>query len=499
MKDKTIKEKRQKYVENNPVNPAQLTITATEAMQSSPQPSLHGLSPKLLGYEVTPQHPSSQAFLKQQQQQYNIERMHNNIHNNNILNNSIPIASSSSTSYQLPLVGIKYISSKQSYGLKKADLLSQLPFELISVIFIYLDTKDMVQLGSVNKYWKQLTNNSDDWYRRMHLHGWAIRLPDHWKQYITSKNQIDWRYWYMQRYQLSKRWHFGQATANYLLGHEDSVYCIQFDDRKIVSGSRDRTIRIWDIESFQCIRTLTGHEGSVLCLQYNEKYLVSGSSDFTVIVWSMQTLQQLMRIRGHTAKISDVCFNDKYIVSASKDTTIRVSSLRTGRLIHLIQAHSAAVNSVKLYKSTIVSASRDNVIKFWDINTGLCIRQFVGHEAGFSCIQYDGRFIVSGSNDQTIKVWNSMTGECLMTLEGHTGLVRALSFSNGRIVSAGYDQSIRVWDMASKTCLLNFQSGHTSWVFDVKFDEKRIISAGHDRRILVMNFTQGLDTRFICQ
>ena len=60
------------------------------------------------------------------------------------------------------------------------------------------------------------------------------------------------------------------------------VYCLQYDDAKIVSGLRDNTIKMWDRANLSCIRILNGHTGSVLCLQYDDKVIISGSSDSTV-------------------------------------------------------------------------------------------------------------------------------------------------------------------------------------------------------------------------
>ncbi|PIO32025.1 hypothetical protein AB205_0092660 [Aquarana catesbeiana] len=60
------------------------------------------------------------------------------------------------------------------------------------------------------------------------------------------------------------------------------VYCLQYDDQKIVSGLRDNTIKIWDKNTLECKRVLTGHTGSVLCLQYDERVIITGSSDSTV-------------------------------------------------------------------------------------------------------------------------------------------------------------------------------------------------------------------------
>lgn len=60
------------------------------------------------------------------------------------------------------------------------------------------------------------------------------------------------------------------------------VYCLQYDDDKIISGLRDNTIKVWRRSDLKCSKTLVGHTGSVLCLQYDERIIASGSSDSTV-------------------------------------------------------------------------------------------------------------------------------------------------------------------------------------------------------------------------
>ncbi|KAI8067528.1 WD40-repeat-containing domain protein [Gongronella butleri] len=378
------------------------------------------------------------------------------------------------------------------------DFISQLPNELIHQIVRHLDVHDLLTLGLLSHRWRTISLVGAEWHRLMQWRAWKFHLPSYLQPYVTL-DRIDWRYWYMQRHRLEQRWRLGQVSASYLLDHTDGVYCVQFDDRKVVSGSRDCTIKIWDAVSFQCVRTLVGHDGSVLCLQYNQDYLISGSSDMTLIVWCMRTLQQVKRITGHTAKISDLCFNDKYVISGARDNMIRITRVGTWETVRVIHnAHSGHVNAVKMHGSMFVSASKDSTIKLWDIESGQPLQQFNGHTHPVTCVAFDGSTIVSGSQDNTIRIWNAKTGECVRTLEGHLGLVRALSFSQGRIVSASYDQSIRVWDMETGLCTLNFQSGHSRWVFDVKFDEKRIVSASQDHRILVMDFANGIDTRCIC-
>ncbi|BGP04453.1 hypothetical protein JCM10049v2_000254 [Rhodotorula toruloides] len=315
---------------------------------------------------------------------------------------------------------------------------------------------------------------------------------------------LDWPRLYRDRWLLERRWQRGKPSWSWFEGHTDSVYCIQFDERKIISGSRDQTIRVWDIASGTTIHTLTGHEGSVLCLQYDSSILVTGSSDSRVIVWDLVgdeatgkgKYEQKMTLVGHAMGVLDLCFDDKWIVSCSKDTTTRVWNRSTGELYRVLQGHRGPVNAVQLHGDHVLTASGDALMKLWDLHTGQTIRTFSGHSRGLACVHWapSGSHFVSSSNDKTIKLWNAETGECVRTFVGHTDLVRGLAYDekSKMIVSGGYDRSTRVWDAETGREIHKFKS-HASLVFDVAFDASRIISSSHDKRILLMNFGVGLD------
>ncbi|GAA5918367.1 hypothetical protein JCM1841_002190 [Sporobolomyces salmonicolor] len=319
---------------------------------------------------------------------------------------------------------------------------------------------------------------------------------------------LDWPRLFRDRWLLEGRWEKGKPSWNWLEGHEDSVYCVQFDEKKVISGSRDKTIRIWDLASGTTTRTLTGHEGSVLCLQYDDQVLISGSSDSRILVWDLVgeegtgrgKYEVKMSLVGHAMGVLDLCFDDKWIVSCSKDTTTRVWNRQTGELYRTLSGHRGPVNAVALRSDQVITASGDALMKLWDLHTGQTLRTFTGHSRGLACVSWapSGREFVSGGNDKVIKLWNAETGECVRTFEGHQDLVRSLSFDeqSRRIVSASYDRSTRVWDADTGEMKTRYRS-HASLVFDVAFDASRIVSSSHDQRILVMDFGAGLDvTKF---
>ena len=105
------------------------------------------------------------------------------------------------------------------------------------------------------------------------------------------------------------------------------MYCLQYDDHKIVSGLRDNTIKMWDRQTLQQYsKVLTGHTGSVLCLQYDDKVIISGSSDSTVRVWDVETGEMVNTLIHHCEAVLHLSFNFKngMMVTCSKDRSIAV-------------------------------------------------------------------------------------------------------------------------------------------------------------------------------
>ncbi|KAG1752207.1 WD40 repeat-like protein [Suillus lakei] len=342
---------------------------------------------------------------------------------------------------------------------------------------------------------------------------------------------------------LERRWRDprGEPRVMRIEGHGDSVYCLDFDSRRIITGSRDRTIKVWCIRTGECLATFEAHLGSVLCLKFEKDFdakrsfsrrsfsrgagsngeeegddaneganeggeeeeeshgmMVSGSSDCTVRVWDLYAKNRGSSIRadvrailrGHSGGVLDLRMDENWIVSCSKDALINVYCRSTLTLHAVLQGHEGPVNAIGLEGGRVVSASGDGRMMLWDAASGRCERVFEGHERGLACIEFKDDLILSGSNDCTIKLWRASTGECLHTFAGHTLLVRALCFDpkTGYVVSASYDRSVRVWELVRE-----FRDLHASHIFDVKFDVGRIVSTSHDQKIVVLDFTNGIE------
>lgn len=298
---------------------------------------------------------------------------------------------------------------------------------------------------------------------------------------------------YKQKRKLEENWNLGKFKPFQLPhqdhpeeAHKECVYTIQYSGKYLVSGSRDRTLRIWDLETQRLIgEPLTGHTGSVLCLQFDESekedIIVSGSSDTDVILWKFSTGEMIKKLpRAHKESVLNLKFDERFLVTCSKDKTIKIwnrHELRPGdkdypirnirgggkcpsyivdlascatplkrghnlstnpneplekyTLIMTIDTHGAAVNAIHIYKDQLVSASGDRSLKVFNIHSGVCTANCQGHTKGIACVQYDGKRIVSGSSDNTIRIYDPITQVEVACLQGHAHLVRTIQAAFG--------------------------------------------------------------------
>ena len=205
--------------------------------------------------------------------------------------------------------------------------------------------------------------------------------------------------------------------------------------------------------------TLKGHSNWVMSVSFSPdvKRIVSGSHDNTVKVWDAATGQETLALKGHSNGVSSVSFSPdgKLIVSGSSDKTVKVWDATTGQETLTLKGHSGYVYSVSFSPDgqRIVSGSLDNTVKVWDAATGQETLTLKGHSGYVSSVSFspDGQRIVSGSADNTVKVWDAATGQETLTLKGHSDPVNSVSFSpdGQRIVSGSDDNTMKVWDAAT--------------------------------------------------
>ena len=227
------------------------------------------------------------------------------------------------------------------------------------------------------------------------------------------------------------------------------------DGKRIVTGSWDKTAKVWDANTGQELMTLKGHEGGVISASYNPdgQRIVTGNSDKTAKVWDAKTGTELMTLTGHEGGLRSAVYssNGARIVTASGDKTAKVWDANTGQELLTLKGHENQVWSAAYSADgqRIVTASWDRTAKVWNADTGQELLTLKGHDSGVNSAAYssDGQWIVTGSGDKTAKVWDAKTGKELITLKGHESGLMSAAYSPGgkRIATAGGDGIVQIY------------------------------------------------------
>ncbi|TAQ86854.1 hypothetical protein B7494_g4816 [Chlorociboria aeruginascens] len=305
------------------------------------------------------------------------------------------------------------------------------------------------------------------------------------------------------------------------------ITCLQFDDDKILTGSDDTRIHVYDTKTGELRKKLEGHEGGVWALQYEGNVLVSGSTDRSVRVWDIEKGLCTQVFHGHTSTVrclqilmpvesgemrggKPVMVPEKpLIITGSRDSQLRVWKLpeqgskryiQTGPpandadcpyFLRVLSGHTHSVRAIAAHQDVLVSGSYDNTVRVWKISTGETVHRLQGHTMKVYSVVLDHKRnrCISGSMDNFVKIWSLETGACLRTLEGHTSLVGLLDLRDDRVVSAAADSTLRVWDPQNGTCK-NILSAHTGAITCFQHDGHKIIS-GSDRTLKMWDVRTG--------
>jgi len=289
----------------------------------------------------------------------------------------------------------------------------------------------------------------------------------------------------------------GGWQFNTLKGHEHFVRSVTFspDGRHILSGSRDKTLKLWDLKTGNCLRTFAGHDGNVKSVTFSPdgRYALSGSSDQTMRLWNLATGVCMRTFKGHKFDVASVAFSPdgRLAVSGSGDKTLRLWDVATGVRLRTFLGHDRGVLSVVFSPDGryVLSGSFDKTLRLWKVGTGGCLRTFEGSSWNVESVAFspDGHFALSCS-EKTVMLWEVESGECIRTFEGHTDWITSVAFSpNGRyaISSQGSDfrseYILKLWEVETGKCLNTFE-GHEKKINSVAFspDGHLIVSGGDD-------------------
>lgn len=237
-----------------------------------------------------------------------------------------------------------------------------------------------------------------------------------------------------------------------------TVACLSGDNRLLFTSCEDKKIKVWDAYSGKKLsKPLSGHLGLVNSLITNGdgSKLISASRDQTIKIWNISN--SICKIShtliGHQGYVYDISTSADWQVLASggSDRSIILWKISDGEIIHSINQHSGFVRALEFFEggNLLVSGGKEGILYIWDWKSKKLVKQLESHTAPITCLKVstDNKYLASGSEDSIIKLWDLSSGNLVETLAGHSGMINSLAFSPDQplLASASEDQTIRIW------------------------------------------------------
>ena len=277
-----------------------------------------------------------------------------------------------------------------------------------------------------------------------------------------------WKTVYCERLLVERNWRKGRFTSKTLKvrapshsknthevhrltviqGHTNGVMCLQYHTALtnpsypvLITGSYDRTVRVWNLDTGTEVRTLRGHTRAVRALQFDQMLLFTGAMDGTVRMWNWRAGECLRVLEGHTDGVISLNYNGYLLASGSADSTIQVWNFRTGTKF-VLRGHTEWVNSVVLWDGKTSPSEMDpTAIPSFTKSMGKG-RSTSPHQIHSTTTTTNpapgssgdgdkpdiepGTMLFSSSDDMTIKLWDLNTQSCIRTFEGHKAHVQSI-------------------------------------------------------------------------
>eukprot|EP00656_Telonema_subtile_P056951 TRINITY_DN9256_c0_g1_i2.p1 TRINITY_DN9256_c0_g1~~TRINITY_DN9256_c0_g1_i2.p1 ORF type:complete len:656 (+),score=194.49 TRINITY_DN9256_c0_g1_i2:44-2011(+) len=244
---------------------------------------------------------------------------------------------------------------------------------------------------------------------------------------------------------------------------------------KVVMGTSESVVYTWDLQKLsekpqpgedpavedkrRGPHVHVGHSGPVYSANFSpdNRFLLTGSEDKTARLWSLETDSCLVAYKGHNYPVWDAKFAPLgvYFATASHDRTARIWSCDHIHPLRILAGHLSDVDCLAWHPNCnyLATGSSDKTLRLWDIQSGQCVRLFTGHHGSLTCCSISpcGGYLASAGEDSNVMLWDLGSGKRVASYQGHTKTVWSLDFSQESAVlaSGSADGTVRLWDVAS--------------------------------------------------
>jgi WD40 repeat protein len=266
-------------------------------------------------------------------------------------------------------------------------------------------------------------------------------------------------------------------------GHDAAIQAVAFsaDGASLVTASIDQTARLWNIATGEFLRELKGHADGVTSVAFSaDGRVVTGSSDRTLRIWDVAGEPRPLR---HDRDVMTAAFDatGSRVVTASADKTARIWDAATGTMLRELP-HKSQVDEASFSPDNALILTRsENMVRVWDAVTG-DMRRELRDDGGI----FGARFIADGTSTHVVlifgkhaAIWDAVSGTLVRELKNHSGGFGSPAVSaDGRRIADHYGDHARIWDAATGTLVRDITSpGGSVWSTALSPDGKRLVTA----------------------
>ena len=353
------------------------------------------------------------------------------------------------------------------------------------------------------------------------------------RSYVTAGNSLLFRHWLLDEDAVNPVRSWG--------GHDQVVSSIDIDSTGtyMVSGSMDKTVKVWSLGGYYCTHNFRGHSAAVTAVRFQprEQRVISVSQDFEIKVWCLATHKCLATFKDHLATINAVAFiNNTTLISAGNDQILNFWDLQQMRLSRQLPVFEA-VTSISVRDDLVATVGEKGTVRVWrdtacissaaaseahalngqlshvaftsiglfTVGADLSLaewsdnlkvkRQWLGSLGEVVSVRYlDNNHLLCGTNDEVPRILNLQDGTA-KTLVGHSALILCTAVGiNGLVATGGKDQKIIIWNSETSEKIEEL-TGHTGSVTGLSFSRgklgksPRLFSCSEDRTFKIWDLS----------
>ncbi|NP_001182712.1 zinc finger protein 106 [Xenopus tropicalis] len=279
-----------------------------------------------------------------------------------------------------------------------------------------------------------------------------------------------------------------EPTEGKFEGHTASVNTVQIHQGLLYTCSADKTVRVYNLTTRQCVAVFEGHTSKVNCLVVTCTYkkslaVFTGSSDHTIRCYSVKTREfQTAWNLGERV----LCFHVRWkiLFAGLANGNVVTFSLKSKKQTDVFECHgpravSCMATAQEGSRKLLLVGSYDCTISVRDACNGLLLRTLEGHSKTVLCMKVVNDLVFSGSSDQSVHAHNIHTGELVRIYKGHNHAVTVVYILGKVMVTACLDKFVRVYDLQSHD-RLQVYGGHSDMIMCMTIHKNMIYTGCYD-------------------